>query len=67
MSEMISADERAYLTTLMTQEQTTLAALQATRRSFEAHLATKYTLRQGDTIDADGHIVRADPGPAVQE
>jgi len=61
----ISADEVAYLTTITDQERVSLAALQATRSSYEAHLAKKYELQQGDQIQADGTIVRkaSDPAP----
>jgi len=63
MSDTISADEVAYLTTLTDQERVSLAGLQATRSSFEAHLAKKYSLTQGDQIQADGVIVRKADSP----
>jgi hypothetical protein len=58
MSDTISADEIAYLATMTEQEREMMSALRATRSSFEAHLAKKYALVQGDQIQADGAIVR---------
>lgn len=58
MTDAITADELAYLKTLEEQERNTLAALRATRQSYETHLAGKYKLAQGDQIDGDGAIVR---------
>jgi hypothetical protein len=58
MSDTISADEVAYLATMTEQERDAMSALRATRASFEAHLAKKYGLTQGDQIQADGVIVR---------
>ena len=58
MSDTISADEVAYLATMTEQEREMMSALRATRSSFEAHLAKKYGLTQGDQIQADGVIVR---------
>ncbi len=63
MTTTISADEVAYLTTMTEQEQATLSALRATRASYEAHLAKKYALVQGDQIQPDGTIVRAAEPP----
>jgi hypothetical protein len=64
MSTTISADEIAYLATMTEQEREMMSALRATRASYEAHLAKKYNLTQGDQIQADGWIVRkADPPP----
>ncbi len=58
MSDTISADEIAYLATMTEQEREMMSALRATRSSYEAHLAKKYALVQGDQIQADGAIVR---------
>jgi hypothetical protein len=58
MSDTISADEVAYLAALDEQERTAIAALQATRNSYNAHLGKKYSLTQGDQIKPDGAIIR---------
>ena len=64
-AQSISPDEIAYLASMAEQERTALAALQATRTSYESHLAKKYSLSQGDQISADGTIIRK--APAAQD
>lgn len=57
--EAVTPDELAYLQSMGEQERTTMAALQATRASYNNHLAQKYQLVQGDSITTAGQIVRA--------
>jgi len=63
----VSADEIAYLRSLSENEKVTLAALQATRHSYERHLAQKYSLQQGDQITTEGGIVRAKKDEPVKD
>lgn len=58
-TEAIGSDELAYLKAIVKQEQAMLAAMRATRESYETHLAAKYGLVNGDKIAEDGAIIRA--------
>ncbi len=58
-TDTVTDDEQAYLRSLSENEKVTIAALQATRHSYERHLAAKYGLQQGDQITPEGGIVRA--------